>query len=296
MNSNFKIKPLQIEDISNITNWLRIEGFAPGSGDLNIYRNTDNQGIWVGWLNDKPIGCIAGIRYNSSYGFIGLFFVLEGYRGNGFGVELWKHALLYLKDIPCIGLEAAPNRINDYSNWGFQISSTTTRWQWKSEGGFIVDNLYIDSDLQGIKVIEAVSLPSSLVQTYDANREPSPRPHFLTDWLNHPEGKVLGLVDEKGNCHGFGRIRPCLLKNDVGWRIGPLLADTPPLAEFLLRELVSSHSGVVLLDSPGLNPYSKYLLERLGFSSISQTYRMYKGSQPPVSMNQVYGLACLELG
>ena len=40
-------------------------------------------------------------------------------------------------------------------------------------------------------------------------------------------------------CHGFGRIRPCVLEdNEQGWRIGPLLADTPPLAELLIRELI----------------------------------------------------------
>tara|TARA_Y100001968_G_scaffold69693_1_gene60825 strand:- start:5699 stop:6589 length:891 start_codon:yes stop_codon:yes gene_type:complete len=296
MNSIFKIEPLQSDDISIITEWLRIEGFTPGLGDLNIYRNTDKQGLWVGWLNGEPIGCIAGIRYNSSYAFIGLFIVLENHRGNGYGVQLWKHALKYLRDIPCIGLEAAPNRINDYSSWGFNLSSTTTRWMWEGEDGFLVNNLYIEDDQQGMRVIDSGSLPFSLVQSYDANREPSPRPHFLIDWLNHPNGKVLVIVDNKGNCHGFGRIRPCLLNNEQGWRIGPLLADTPPLAEILLRDLVSSHAGVVLIDSPGLNPYSKYLLERLGFKPQSQTFRMYKGNQPPVSMNQVYGLACLELG
>ena len=296
MVSSFKINPLEVDDISIITDWSRMEGFTPGIGDLNIYRNTDRQGLWVGWLNDIPIGCIAGIRYNSSYGFIGQFIVQEEFRGNGYGVELWKHALDYLQPIPCIGLEAAPMRIKDYENWGFRISSTTTRWTWEGDDGFLVDKLYFEDDLQGLSVIDGVSLPSSLVQFYDANREPTPRPHFLKDWLNHSDGKVLVLVDQKGNCHGFGRIRPCLLTKDKGWRIGPLLADTPPLAEILLRELVSSHSGVVLLDSPGLNPYSKYLFERLGFKPTSETFRMYKGKQPPVSMNQVYGSACLELG
>ena len=98
-------------------------------------------------------------------------------------------------------------------------------------------------------------------------------------------------------CHGFGRIRPCILVDDKkGWRIGPLLADTPPLAELLIRELVGDLDNEILLDCPGLNPYANYLLSNLGFHEISQTFRMYKGSQPPTPMNQVYGLACLELG
>ena len=294
--SNFKIRTLETADINVVTEWARIEGFAPGIGDINIYKNTDNQGIWIGLLNDIPIGCIAGIKYNSSYGFIGLFIVLKQYRGKGYGLQLWKHAMNYLSGISCIGLEAALDRIDDYSTWGFIKSSTTTRWQWSADDCFLVDRLYLDDELLGYKILEANLIPDSDVQIYDANREATPRPHFLSNWLNNKTGRVLVLVDTKGICHGFGRIRPCLLKDGKGWRIGPLLADTPPLAEYLLRSLVSSHRGKVLLDSPGLNPYSKYLFARLGFQEISTTLRMYKGSQPPLSMNQVYGLACLELG
>ena len=97
--------------------------------------------------------------------------------------------------------------------------------------------------------------------------------------------------------HGFGRIRPCVLDdNEQGWRIGPLLADTPPLAELLIRELVGDLDTQILLDCSNLNPYANYLLSSLGFEEISKTYRMYKGIQPSCPMNQVYGLACLELG
>ena len=94
----------------------------------------------------------------------------------------------------------------------------------------------------------------------------------------------------------FGRIRPCLLKNGDGWRIGPLMADTPKLLKILLKKLIESHSGLIIIDSPGLNKSASKVFIELGFKSESETFRMYRGSQPPVSMNDVYGLACLELG
>ena len=77
MNSTFNIRPIETDDIPLLTDWARLEGFSPGTGDVTVYKNTDNQGIWVGCLGNKPIGCIAGIKYNSSYGFIGLFIVLK---------------------------------------------------------------------------------------------------------------------------------------------------------------------------------------------------------------------------
>ena len=106
----------------------------------------------------------------------------------------------------------------------------------------------------------------------------------------------MALVDKSGLCHGFGRIRPCLLTEGEGWRIGPLLADTPKLAEILLKNLLKRHPGAVLLDSPGSNPLANDLFHGLGFTPLSTTVRMYRGEQPPISMKDIYGLACLELG
>ncbi|WP_320668446.1 GNAT family N-acetyltransferase [Prochlorococcus sp. MIT 1307] len=295
--SHLKIRPLQRSDIPLVTQWSRTEGFAPGAGDVSIYRHTDRQGLWIGTLGKNSIGCIAGVRYNASYGFIGLFLVVPHQRGNGFGLELWKHALSHLNDLPCIGLEAALDRIKDYESWGFKPSSTTTRWQWIGDGDLTSTNgMQFADSVDGLRILQDDQIPSIVVQTYDAKREPSPRPHFLKDWLKHPAGTVLALVDPNGFCHGFGRIRPCLLSDGEGWRIGPLLADTPNLAEKLLRLLIMRHKGVILIDTPGLNSKANPLLQKLGFQVLSETLRMYKGEQPPISMNDVYGLACLELG
>ena len=117
MNTDFSIRLISNNEILNVTNWAKLEGFAPGIDDISIFRNTDRQGIWVGCINDKPIGSIACVKYNPQYGFIGLFIVKKDYRHRGYGVSLWKHALNYLRDIECIGLEAAPNRLKDYQKW-----------------------------------------------------------------------------------------------------------------------------------------------------------------------------------
>tara|TARA_Y100001968_G_C19365075_1_gene722065 strand:- start:174 stop:1067 length:894 start_codon:yes stop_codon:yes gene_type:complete len=296
IDKSFNIRPLRTDDIPLVTSWSRKEGFTPGYGDVNIYRHTDNQGLWMGCLDKSPVGCIAGVRYNLEYGFIGLFIVEESQRGNGYGVELWKRALDHLSNVKCVGLEAAPNRVKDYETWGFKQSSLTTRWKL-----FIQENKFSDlssdtTKYESLDIIEGCSIPRKIVHIYDAKRETSPRPHFLSDWLNHPSGKVLALIDSTRVCHGFGRIRPCLLKEGEGWRIGPLIADDQYLAEILLRRLISRHPGTVLIDSPGLNPLADNLFTKLGFRDVSKTIRMYKGSQPPLAMSEVYGLACLELG
>ena len=129
MASFLKIRTVTRSDVPLITEWARQEGFAPGKGDVGIYRQTDRQGIWVGCLAGEPIGCIAGVRYNLAYGFLGLYLVRPEHRGHGYGRELWQCALDHLQDVACVGLEAAEARINDYAAWGFQQASPTIRWQ-----------------------------------------------------------------------------------------------------------------------------------------------------------------------
>ena len=127
MTSFLQILPLEKEDIPVVTAWAQQEGFAPGRGDVAIYRHTDRQGIWVGWLGNERIGCITGVRYNAAYGFIGLYLVRPPWRGHGYGLQLWRHALEHLADLPCVGVEAAPDRSDDYAIWGFQPASATVR-------------------------------------------------------------------------------------------------------------------------------------------------------------------------
>lgn len=291
MNPVLQIRPLERGDLASVTAWARQEGFTPGAGDVAIYRHTDRQGLWVGWLGAERIGCISGVRYSAAYGFIGLYLVRPEWRGRGYGLQLWSQAMEHLGDLACIGVEAALDRVDDYRRWGFVPATVTTRWQIISDG-----SQSAPSAEAGWQPLSGEAVPQRAVQCFDAQREASPRPHFLSQWLNHPAGTVLALLDGQGDCHGFGRIRPCLLRRGEGWRVGPLMAETPAAARVLLQGLLKRHPGVVLIDVPGANPAATALVEQLGFSRLSETLRMYRGETPAVSLEDVYGLACLELG
>lgn len=288
-------------DLPLVTEWARQEGFCPGLGDAGVYRHTDGAGLWVGCLGEEPVGCIAGIRYDERYGFIGLFLVRPAFRGRGYGVALWRQALAHLDGVACIGLEAAPERLIDYGQWGFEAAYDTLRWRLpfacrpRCSGGQLPP---------GYGVVAAVQLGADagsheLVLSYDARHEATPRPHFLGEWLRQGSGTVELVRDELGCCRGFGRIRPCLLPDDtgaLGWRLGPLLADAPLLAGALLDRLCSERTGPVLIDAPEANPRAHRLLEHRGFQIAGRTVRMYRGTPPELPLQDIYGLACLELG
>jgi len=47
MREKFSIRLISINEILEVTNWARLEGFSPGMDDISIYRNTDKQGVCV---------------------------------------------------------------------------------------------------------------------------------------------------------------------------------------------------------------------------------------------------------
>ena len=248
----------------------------------------------MGWVDSTPVGCIAGIKYNNIYGFIGLYIVRPEYRGQGYGHRLWEQALLHLQGVKCVGLEAASHLITNYAEWGFKTSSQTVRWQlFNAEDG---PSAQAALNPQDLNTVSGPEIPLEAIKKYDSEREFTARPHFLSQWLEHPSGKVIALIDKYNHCHGFARIRPCLLPAGEGWRIGPILADSPVLAKVLILNLLTEHKGVILIDSPERNDNAQLLLSSLGFHEISATTRMYKGSHKAVLTKDVYGLACLELG
>ncbi|MBE9204483.1 GNAT family N-acetyltransferase [Synechocystis salina LEGE 06099] len=299
---SYLIRPMEVGDRPLVTRWAQQEGFCPGIGDLGIFYDTDNSGVWVGEWEGKPVGCIAGIRYDENYGFIGLFLVQPEYRGRGFGVALWQTAIAHLENVSCVGLEAALARVEDYQKWGFRPAYYTRRYRLPPADRRSCVRPSFAPDLPpGYQLMAGDELTEAKVQAYDARHEATPRPLFLHEWLGRPEGKVMVILDNQGDCCGYGRIRPCLLPDDEdgfpqGWRLGPLMADSTALAGALLDMLLGDRQGPVFIDVPEINQDAIYLLEERGFELTLLNLRMYKGNPPQLPLEDIYGLACLELG
>jgi ribosomal-protein-alanine N-acetyltransferase len=190
--------------------------------------------------------------------------------------------------VACIGLEPAPERLEDYAGWGFRPAWRTLRWILPGDSPRPRLHCRAGGMPPGWRIVPAAAVPESVVQAYDARHEVTPRPHFLREWLRPdgdgtpaPENAVLVVLDRAAACRGFARIRPCLLPpagdrplTGPGWRLGPWLADDPDLAGALLDGLCGGRAGPVLVDAPGINPQVAPLLRRRGFHPGPHTIRM----------------------
>ena len=84
---------------------------------------------------------------------------------------------------------------------------------------------------------------------------------------------------------------------EVGWKVGPLFADTPGIADRLFTALTARHHGEpVFLDVPQPNAEALVLAERHAMRPVFETARMYTGGDPGVPLDRIFGITSFELG
>jgi hypothetical protein len=91
----------------------------------------------------------------------------------------------------------------------------------------------------------------------------------------------------------MGVIRPC--RN--GFKIGPLFANSPDLAQSLFASLSSfAADQPIFLDTPENNAAALALADRHGMAEVFGCARMYYGPAPVLPWDDIYGVTTFELG
>ncbi len=93
---------------------------------------------------------------------------------------------------------------------------------------------------------------------------------------------------------GYGVIRACR----SGYKIGPLFADSPELADSLFLALKSTVKAKepIYLDTPEVNQAAVSLAKRYSLEVVFETARMYKGKRPDMPLHRVFGVTSFEVG
>lgn len=99
-----------------------------------------------------------------------------------------------------------------------------------------LSDILLDS-LLSIKCLEEVDWKTLLA--YDSQVFGFPRHAFLSKWLCAQGSHTLVTVSNEGSVVGYVVVRPTFIKQD-GFKIGPLFADSEPIAEMLLKTVFKS--------------------------------------------------------
>lgn len=281
-NEKYTIRSMTNAEMDLMIDWAATEGWNPGLHDANCYFTADPEGFLVGFLGDDPIATISAVKYNNAFGFIGFYIVKPEYRGHGYGIQIWNAGLERLKGLN-IGLDGVVEQQDNYKKSGFNLAYRNIRYEGLGGG-----NPPSNAD-----IIALSTIPFETIAAYDLPFFPVSRTLFTETWVNQPECEALGIMLH-GKLSGYGVIRKC--RN--GYKIGPLFADTPDLAEALFLGLKSkvSSSDAIFLDTPEINGAAVNLAKKHNMKLSFETARMYTDAPPNLPLDRVFGVTSFEIG
>lgn len=280
--ASYEIRRMTRGHLSTAINWAAREAWNPGLHDLDAFHGIDPDGFLMGWLGERPVSSISCVRYGDHHGFIGFYIVEPTLRRHGLGMALWNAALEQLKG-RVVGLDGVVAQQDNYRRSGFELAWCNVRYRgWGRE-----------SVVEDRRVVSLSSLPFERLAAYDRAFHPVERPVFLQAWVQAPQSHALGWWED-GRLRGYGVIRACR----EGYKLAPLCADSPAIAEALLEALCARvrRDEPVFMDVPECNPQASRLALSQGMEATFPTARMYRGSAPALAVSRLYGLTTLEVG
>jgi len=281
----YEIRTMSRAEVNLAVQWAAQEGWNPGLADAECFYAADPQGFLIGVLDGQPIACISVVKYDHSFGFLGLYIVKPEYRGQGFGIQIWKTGLDYLAGCN-VGLDGVVAQQNNYKKSGFTLAYRNIRYAGHGGGS-------APPAAAAAAVVDLRTLPFATVETYDQAFFAARRRAFLQAWLNQRSGEGRGVM-QRGKLVGYGVRRKCR----EGYKIGPLFADTAEVADTLYTALIADVDAAepVFLDIPEVNPAALQLVQRHQMTAVFETARMYTGQSPRLPLERLYGVTSFELG
>lgn len=283
MQNNYVITHMNETEIQGVLEWAAREGWNPGVHDAACFFRTDPNGFFIGKLDGKPIATGSAVIYDDHYAFCGLYMVDPAFRNHGYGLALTRARLAYIGERNA-GIDGVLPMVNRYERLGYKVAHYNARFQGKGP--------FHENSQHDYSVVPLSDVPFATLAQYDRQHFPAPRDAFLTCWIQQAGGKSIGVM-KGGQLCGYGVIRHC----QIGFKIGPLFADNPTIANTLFLSLANhARDQMVHLDCPLNNPHAMALVKRYHLKKVFETARMYLKEEPLVAMNQIYGITTYELG
>ncbi|EMS78344.1 GNAT family N-acetyltransferase [Desulfotignum phosphitoxidans] len=276
---------LNREHLDILVSWADQEGWNPGPHDADVFWHTDPDGFYGFFDQGELVAGGAIISYDGAFGFMGFFIVKPAYRGRGIGRKLWylrRDTLLKRLDPgAAIGMDGVVAMQPFYNRGGFALSFRDLRYE-----GTGTPRPQEDA-------VSAIREPDlEKVLAYDRECFGCDRRRFMTRWLKMPEAYPFKYT-EGSRLKGFAVLR----KVRQGYKIGPLFADTPDIADALFCACsAATGNAPFYLDIPIVNTAAQALVDRHKMTYVFECARMYHGTPPALPMDKIYGITTFELG
>lgn len=278
----YTIRKMKESEVQYAISWAQQEGWNPGIDDAHCFYQADPQGFFIGLLDEEPIAVGSAVIYDESYAFCGLYIVKKEYRAHGYGLSLTEERLKYVEN-RVTGIDGVLENVSKYERLGYVASHKQIRYEWTGQP---TPSTYP-------AIVDLKTIPFPQVEAFDRKYFPAPRSNFLHCWIRQSSGHALGYLKDQ-QLSGYGVIRKCV----QGYKIGPLFAQAPAIAQALFEALCAKTTeGPVYLDIPEPAQNAQSLVKHYGMTPKFEVIRMYRNGLPDVNLNDdIYGITTFELG
>ncbi len=278
----FHVEKMKADDfpfavqLANTMNWnMAVE-------DFDFMVKLEPQGCFVLFRGSERLGICTSVSFGR-VGWFGNLVVKGGYRREGAGSLLVKHAIDYLKNkgVETIGLYAYPHLISFYESFGFKPDIDFLVLQGKA--GFPpTEGVVREAKKQDVP--EVIDFDS---QCFGANRKK------LLELILLNKGNLCYIATENDGIGGYVAAKVY----DKMAEVGPLVCNASRVeaAVMLLKTILSRLNGLaVSMYIPKKEAALLNMLSKAGFREDFGVARMFLG--PAVAKNCIYMAESLERG
>ncbi|MBX2854171.1 MAG: N-acetyltransferase, partial [Rhodobacteraceae bacterium] len=121
------IRTMTLEDLELILGWAVEEGWNPGLDDAAAFFAADPEGFFLKEVAGQAAASISVVNHSDSVAILGLYICKPEFRGQGHGLEVWRHGVTHAAD-RIIGLDGVPAQQENYLRSGFRAQGATVRY------------------------------------------------------------------------------------------------------------------------------------------------------------------------
>ena len=234
------------------------------SRDWEIFLRLSPEGCFVAVNDDKIVGTVTTVRYQSSFSWIGMVLVDPNYQRQGIGMKLLNQALEVLENEDTIKLDATPAGREVYLKLKFVDEYGISRMN-----AIVTPDRLPLSKARPVNKNDLLSLTGFDRTIFGANRSQ------LLEWMWEGGKSYAFILESKNEIHGY-----CLGREGYNYiHLGPVVARDTEIAKQLLSAALRNCTGKsVIIDAMRFENEWMEWLDSLGFTELRPLTRMYRGS------------------
>ncbi|KAG8199281.1 hypothetical protein JTE90_003703 [Oedothorax gibbosus] len=290
----YVIRALASSDIPPLVGLMQLRPSIDTVPCLFSWMEADPQGMKVAITDTGEIAgtcsfVMNGDRDEDGIYFGGVFFVQEKFRSQGIGQQLRNACLKHIGDRNAAA-NAVPGKLDSFKSGGLPIQEdrfTTLEYHtisWPRDF-----SSFPDIPPPGVEIcnFEECHLPK--IYVYDEKIVGFSRQKNMRLNILERGSRTLVAIGAGGSLVGFGTVKKTVL-DEV--RIGPLYADSPDVAEVLLRRLsaVPEHGSGFTLVTTSANSAARGWMRRLGVNVREECDRLYRKRKLDADLGKVFAM------